>query len=114
MRHLKGDEFEVFSAGTRPSAVDPRALKVMAEMGVDISGHRSKSVEEFLGNRFDFVITTCDDAKESCPHFPGHAYYIHWNFDDPAEAVGSEEEVLSAFRRVRDEIRLRIEEEFGK
>ncbi len=112
LRHLRGDEFEVFSAGTRPSVVNPIAIKVMAEIGIDISGHRSKSVEEFQGVNFDFVITTCDAARETCPVFPGIARRLHWSFNDPAKAEGSEEEILSAFRKVRDEIKSSIVEEF--
>lgn len=114
MRHLYGESFEVFSAGTKPTAVNPRAIKVMAEIGIDSSGHKSKSVQEFLGKDFDFVITTCDDAKKSCRIFSGGSHHIHWNFNDPAEARGFEEEVLSVFRKVRDEIKLRIQKEFGK
>lgn len=112
LRHLKGDKFEVFSAGTRPSAVNPTAIKVMAEIGIDISGHRSKSVDEFQGTSFDFIITTCDAARETCPVFPGKARHLHWSFNDPAEARGSEEKILSAFRKVRDEIKQRVQEEF--
>ncbi|KPQ43284.1 MAG: arsenate reductase [Candidatus Methanoperedens nitroreducens] len=112
LRHLMGDEFEVSSAGTRPSAVNPAAIKVMAEIGIDISGHRSKSVQEFQGTKFDFVITTCDAARETCPVFPGKARHLHWSFNDPAEAKGSEDEILSAFRKVRDEIKSKIQEEF--
>ncbi|VVB52417.1 Protein ArsC [uncultured archaeon] len=112
LRHLMGDEFEVSSAGTRPSAVNPTAIKVMAEIGIDISGHRSKSVQEFQGKSFDFVITTCDTARETCPVFPGKARHLHWSLDDPAEARGSEEEILSAFRKVREEIKSKIQEEF--
>jgi arsenate reductase len=112
LRYLMGNEFEVFSAGVRPSVVNPIAIKVIEEIGIDISGHRSKSVEEFQGMSFDFVITTCDAAREICPFFPGKARHLHWSFNDPAEARGSEEEILSAFRNVRDEIKSRIEEEF--
>jgi len=107
-----GNEFEVFSAGIRPSVVNPIAIKVMAEIGIDISGHRSKSVEEFQGMSFDFVITTCDAARETCPFFPGKARHLHWSFNDPAAVKGSEEEILSAFRNVREEIKSRIEKEF--
>jgi len=114
LRHFKGDEYDVFSAGTSPSVVNPRAIKVMAEIGIDISGHKSKSIQEFLGKDFDFVITVCDKVKETCPVFHRGAKHVHWSFVDPAEASGSEEEVLSIFRRVRDEIELRIQEEFGK
>lgn len=112
LRHLGGDEFDVFSAGTRPSVVNLMAIKVMAEIGIDISGHRSKSVEEFQGTSFDLVITTCDGARETCPVFPGIAHRLHWSFNDPAKAEGSENEILSAFRKVRDEIKSRIQEEF--
>jgi len=112
LRHLMGNEFEVFSAGLRPSVVNPIAIKVMAEIGIDISGHRSKSVDEFQGMNFDFVITTCDAARETCPVFPGKSRHLHWGFNDPAEAKGSENEILSAFRKVRDEIKSRIQEDF--
>ena len=114
LRHFKGDEYEVFSAGTNPSEVDKRAIKVMAEIGIDISHHRSKSVEEFLDKDFDFVITVCDKAKETCPVFYRPSKRIHWSFIDPKDATGSEEEILQVFRKVRDEIKLRILEEFGK
>jgi len=114
LRHLKGSKFEVFSAGLRPSVVNPIAIKVMAEIGIDISGHRSKSVDEFQGMNFDFVITTCDAARETCPFFPGKARHMHWSFDDPAAVRGSENEILSAFRTVRNEIKSRIQEEFSQ
>jgi len=83
----------------------PEAIAVMKEIGIDISGHRSKSVDEFAGRSFDYVLTVCDNAKESCPIFPGHAKRLHHNFDDPAAAEGSEDQRLTVFRRVRDEIR---------
>src|SRR5574337_386002 len=105
LRHLMGDKFKVESAGTRPSVVNPAAIKVMAEIGINISGHRSKSVEEFQGQNFDFIITTCDAARETCPVFPGKARRLHWSFIDPAKAEGSESEILSAFRKVRDGIK---------
>ena len=108
LRHLgndAGDCFEVESAGTRPSRVRPEAISVMRELGIDISGHRSKPVDEFAGQRFDYVLTVCDNARESCPIYPGHANRLHHSFDDPAAVEGSEEERLAAFRRVRDEIR---------
>ena len=114
LRHLRGNEFEVESAGTRSSVVNPMAIKVMAEIGIDISGHRSKPIQEFQGVNFDFVITTCDAARETCPVFPGIARHLQWSFSDPADARGSEEETLSAFRKVRDEIKLRIQEEFSQ
>jgi arsenate reductase len=106
LRHDGGGSFEVESAGTKASAVRPEAIQAMHEIGIDISGHRSKSVDEFAGQEFDYIITVCDNAKETCPIFPGHATKIHQNFEDPPPAgVGSDEERLSIFRRVRDEIR---------
>ena len=112
LRQLYGDKFEVFSAGIKPSEVNPYAIKCMAEIGIDISQHKSKSVERFLGERFDYVVTVCGRAKESCPLFSGGVNYIHWDFIDPANATGSEEEIITVFREVRDEIRNRIEETF--
>jgi arsenate reductase (thioredoxin) len=104
LRHEGGERFEVHSAGTVPSFVRPQAIEVMREIGMDISGHRSKSVDEFAGQEFDYVITVCDNANENCPVFPGKTKRIHWSFDDPAEALGTEEEKLAVFRRVRNEI----------
>ena len=108
LRHEGGDRFEVFSAGTKPSSVRPEAISVMNELGIDISGHRAKSIEEFIGQPLDFVITVCDNAKESCPVFPGHTRRMHWPFQDPAAVQGTEDERLGAFRRVRDQIHGRI------
>ena len=105
LRHDAGDRFTVESAGTKPSHVRTEAIAVMKELGIDISGHRSKSVEEFTGTEFDYVLTVCDNAKESCPVFPGHANRLHKNFEDPAAAEGTEAARLAVFRRVRDEIR---------
>ena len=105
LRHDAGDRFEVESAGTKPSQVRPEAITVMNELGIDISGHRSKSVDEFTGQQFDYVLTVCDNAKESCPIFPGQTLTIHHNFEDPAAVQSSENERLAAFRRIRDEIR---------
>ena len=105
LRHNAGDRFEVFSAGTKPSHVRPEAIAAMRELGIDISGHRSKSVDEFAAQEFDYVLTVCDNAKETCPIFPRGALAIHRAFEDPAEVEGSEETRLAAFRRVRDEIR---------
>jgi arsenate reductase len=105
LRHDAGDRFEVFSAGIRPSHVRPEAIAVMRELGIDISGHRSKSVEELAGQSFDYVLTVCDNARESCPIFPGGDVIIHQSFEDPASLEGSEEQRLALFRRVRDEIR---------
>jgi arsenate reductase len=105
LRHDAGDRFMVESAGTRPSQVRPEAIVAMKELGIDISGHRSKSVDEFIGQQFDYVLTVCDNAKESCPIFPSKTVTIHHNFEDPAALQGSQEERLAVFRRVRDEIR---------
>jgi len=105
LRHDAGDRFEVESAGTKPSIVRPEAIAAMRELGIDISGHRSKSVEEFDGQQFDYVITVCDSARESCPAFFGRAKKLHRDFDDPAALDGSEAERLALFRRVRDQLR---------
>jgi arsenate reductase len=107
LRSLAGDRFEVFSAGTIASFVRPQAIAVMNELGIDISGHRSKSVDEFVTDRFDFVITVCDHANQHCPIFPGPVHRIHWSIADPVGS-GSEAEELKAFRRARDELQERI------
>jgi len=108
LRHEGGDRFEVFSAGTKPSIVRPEAIAVMDEIGIDISGHRSKAVDEFVGQPLDVVITVCDNAKESCPVFPGTTKRLHWPFEDPAAVEGSDEMRRAAFRRIRDQIHGRI------
>ena len=106
LRHDAGDRFEVFSAGVDPAArVRPEAIAVMQELGIDISGHRAKHLDEFAGQKFDYVLTVCDNAKEACPIFPGQTVTIHHCFLDPAAFDGSEEERIALFRRVRDEIR---------
>ena len=110
LREMAGGRMEVFSAGTRPSVVNPLAIRAMSERGIDISGHRSKHLNEFLGQPFDYVITVCDSAAEACPMFPGRAQRIHWSFPDPAAAQGSEEERLRTFRQVRDDIETRLRE----
>jgi len=104
LRHDAGDRFDVESAGTRPGHVRPEAIAVMRELGIDISAHRSKSVDEFAGQHFDYVLTVCDNARESCPIFPGDCVTIHRNFEDPAALQGSETERMALFRRVRDEL----------
>lgn len=104
LRHLGGDRFDVVSAGVAPTQLRPEAITTMREIGIDISHHHSKSVDEFGGQQFDYVITVCDHANEQCPLFPGNVERIHWSFDDPAKASGDEEARLAAFRRVRDEI----------
>nr|MBP8116846.1 arsenate reductase ArsC [Nitrospira sp.] len=104
LRHLAGDRFEVFSAGTHPVGLNPGSVEAMAEVGIDIAGHRSKHVSEFLTQPFDHVITVCDRAKESCPRWPGTTHLLHWSFDDPAAATDSDATCRQLFRRVRDEI----------
>ena len=112
LRHDAGDRFDVFSAGTRPTQVRPEAITVMQELAIDISGHRSKSVDEFAGQEFDYVVTVCDNARARCPVFPAGTRQIHWGFDDPAAAEGSWEQRLTAFRHVRDQLRERLQELF--
>ena len=107
LRHMGGDRFEVFSAGLLPSYVRPHAIAAMKELGIDISHHRSKSLNEFLDTPFDYVITVCDRASQLCPQFPGPAKRIHWSIEDPV-AFGSEAAALSAFRRARDDLQQRI------
>lgn len=104
LRHLANNRFEVVSAGVAPTQVRPEAIAAMREIDIEISHHRSKSVDEFAGQEFDYVITVCDHAKEQCPVFPGNTKRIHWSFDDPAVAQGDELARLAVFRRVRDEI----------
>lgn len=108
-----GDRFEAFSAGTETTRVHPLAIEVMGEIGIDISGQRSKALDEFLGQSFDTVVTVCDSNKGSCPFFPGAGRRIHRSFPDPARANGPGEEMRDEFRRVRDEITRWIEGEFG-
>jgi arsenate reductase len=104
LRDMASDRFDVQSAGVKPTGVNPLTVRVMAEIAIDISGQRSKPVEEMAGQPFDYVITVCDSAREACPVFPGAAKQLHWSFEDPAEAVGTESERLATFRRVREEI----------
>jgi arsenate reductase len=108
LRHLGGPAFAAFSAGTEPRGVDPLTLRALGVAGVDATGLRSKSVTEFLDQAFDHVVTVCDRARESCPVFPGEHESLHWGFDDPAEAVGTEEERLAVFERVMSEIAGRL------
>lgn len=106
LKHIGAGEFEVESAGTKPSIVRPEAIEVLREIGIDISENRSKSVDEFAGREFDYVVTVCDNARENCPYFPAKTKMIHHGFADPAEVEGDEETRLAAFRRVREEISL--------
>jgi arsenate reductase len=108
-RHYGGDKVEVYSAGTEPGRVHPLAARVMAESGIDISEARSKSLNEFLGEIFDYVITVCDRANETCPVFPGDPERIHWSFEDPSAVEGTEGERLKAFRDIRNLLNMRIQ-----
>lgn len=109
-----GDRFEVDSAGTRPSIVRPEAIEALREIGIDISGNRSKSVDEFADAEIDYVLTVCDNARENCPYFPARTRLVHHAFDDPADADGTFQERLAVFRRVRDEIGDYIDREFAQ
>src|ERR687897_1686261 len=111
LRHLAADRFEAHSAGTEATHVRPLAIRAMEEIGVDISGQESKTLERYLEEPFDYVITVCDDANDACPFFPGAKNRLHWSFEDPSRAEGSEEERLAVFRSVRDRIGERIERE---
>ncbi len=108
LRALAGERFDVFSAGTKPSTVNPLAIAAMDERGVDIRAQRSKHLNEYVEQPFDYVITVCDNAAENCPVFPGPARRIHWSFPDPAAAQGSDAERLAAFQQVRDAIEARL------
>jgi arsenate reductase (thioredoxin) len=110
LKHLAGDRFETMSAGTEATRVRPLAIRAMEEIGIDISGQESKTLDRYLEESFDYVITVCDDANEACPFFPGAANRLHWSFEDPSKAEGSEEERLAVFRSVRNRIRERIED----
>lgn len=109
-RALHGDKYEVFSAGTAPSHVNPFAIEAMQGIGIDISAHRSKSIDELLDMSFDYIVTVCDHAKENCPYVPGGKNRLHQSFQDPAALRGTDEEMLRAFESVRDEIRNWIED----
>jgi arsenate reductase (thioredoxin) len=109
LRHVAGDRFEASSAGTEVTSVRPEAIRVMGEIGIDISTQESESVEGFVGQEFEWVVTVCDRARETCPVFPGAARTAHWDFDDPSAAAGTDDERMAVFRRVRDEIAARVE-----
>jgi arsenate reductase len=111
LRHLAGDDFEAFSAGTEATHVRPLAVEAMREVGVDISGQESETLDRYLGEPFDFVVTVCGEANEACPVFPGAKRRLHWSLPDPSAASGTEEERLEVFRSVRERIRTRIEGE---
>ncbi len=111
LREVAGDRFEALSAGIEPKGLNPLAVEAMREIGIDISGQKSKDVREFLGQAIPYVITVCDNAREHCPIFPRTYKFLHWSLDDPAAARGTKEDKLAIFRRVRDEIARRIEDE---
>lgn len=113
LRHDLGDRYEVFSAGTEATRVNPRAIQSMAEIGIDISRQHSKTLDQFDGQPFDCVVTLCGDANEKCPLFVGGVERMHQGFDDPSRTEGSEEEIMADFRRVRDEIRAWLQYQFG-
>ncbi len=112
LRYVAGDKFEAISAGIEPKTLNPLAVEVMQEIGIDISRQRSKDVVSLLGQHVPYVVTVCDNAKERCPIFPGTWKFLHWSFEDPAEATGTHEEKLEVFRRVRDQIIAHIDEQF--
>jgi arsenate reductase len=114
LRHVAGSEFEVLSAGVEPKSLNPLAVEAMKEIGIDISKQASKDVRSFLGQAIPYVVTVCDNARQRCPVFPHTYKVLHWSLEDPAEAAGSHEEKMAVFRRVRDEIRQRIEQELLK
>jgi arsenate reductase len=114
LRHLASDKFEAFSAGVSPAGVNRLAIKAMAEISIDIGGHRSKGVEEFSGQSFDYVITLCDSARQVCPVFPSKYGSIHWNLEDPVLAEGTEDEKIRVFRKTRDQIKENIINLLGK
>ena len=109
LRTIAGDRFDVASAGTEQTHVRPQAAAVMGELGIDLGGHTSKTLDRFLGERWDFVITVCDSANESCPVFPAAEQRLHWSFPDPSRAAGTDAEKLAVFRQVRDAIKAKLE-----
>lgn len=114
LRHAAGDQFEAISAGIQPKGLNPLAVEAMREIGIDISMHASKDVVTLLGQHIPYVVTVCDNARERCPIFPSTRESLHWSFEDPAEAVGTQDERLAVFRRVRDEIIAKIDQRFVK
>jgi arsenate reductase len=112
LKELFPDRFEAFSAGTEPGVLNPYVIKAMKEIGIDISHNTTKSVKEFIKQKFDYIITVCDRAKETCPFFPGGLNYIHQNFEDPSTFKGSNEEIMVKVRKVRDEIKVWVGETF--
>jgi len=114
LKTLFPERFEAYSAGTQPGKLKPFVVKAMGEVGMDISGNHTKLVDEFKGDKFDLVVTVCDQAKETCPYFPGAKDYLHRNFEDPSTFTGSEEEIMEKVRQVRDNIKNWVLETFGE
>jgi arsenate reductase len=112
LRHVAGDRYEAMSAGTEPRGLNPLAVEAMAEIGIDISHQRSKDAAASLGENIPYVVTVCDNAREKCPVFPRTYKFLHWSLDDPAQAKGTHDQRLAVFRRVRDELAGKIDEEF--
>lgn len=112
LKHICADEYDIYSAGTKPSIVRPEAIEALKELGLDISNNRSKSVDEFADKKIDYVLTVCDNAKEACPYFPAQTKVIHHSFEDPAEVEGDEATRVKAFKKVRDEINIYFADEF--
>jgi arsenate reductase len=110
LRERAGDRFETFSAGVAPRVISPLTVEVMGEIGIDMSGQRSKSVDEFAGQEFHYVITVCDSARQTCPAFPGGGERLHWSIPDPVEGEGRDEAAIDVFRAARDELQRRIEQ----
>ena len=114
LRHYYSNRFEAFSAGIDPTEINPYAIRVMQEIGIDISHQNAKSIDTVLGLALDLVITVCDNANESCPMFPGNVERHHWGFEDPADAQGTEAEILAVFRTVRDQIKAKLDDVFAQ
>lgn len=114
LRQFGSERFDVYSAGMQPKGVHPLALRVMDELGIDLRSHSSKSVDKFMGRHFDYIVTVCDSARETCPLFPSAGRLLHWSFEDPAAIQGSEEDRLHVFRKVRDQLAAHIREQFAR
>ena len=110
LNNLGGENFIAFSAGSKPSSINPFTIRVMQEKGIDISNNKSEHLDKYLSDTFDYIITVCDNAKDSCPIFPGNHNKLHWDIEDPAEYAGTEEEILNFFRTIRDKIGSNVRE----
>lgn len=114
MRHLYNSRYDVFSAGTKPAGLNPYVVRAMEEQGIDMSAHSSKSVNELNETSFDYIVTVCDNAREACPYIPGGSKYLHHSFEDPSKLKGTDEEIMSGVRRIRDEIKEWLESVFSR